>query len=130
MPAILALMAVALVHPITKTADLVGDWEGLSLCADKLDFPTVRDEQVVYHVVAKDARTVLVSMNKIVGGKEESMSDEPFAMRFDPKTATLTGHVESRKPSDWTFQLSWSTWTGVARESGGKIFRHILVKRR
>lgn len=130
MPALLALFAIAYAHPVTKTADLVGVWEGLSLCADKLDFPTVRDEQVVYHVAAKDERTVLVTMNKIVDGKEEAMAAEPFAMRFDPKTATLTGHVESRKPSDWTFQLSWSTWTGVARDSGGKTFRRILVKRR
>jgi len=129
-PAILALLTVALAHPITKVEDLVGHWEGLSLCADKIDFPTVRDEQVVYRVVVQDVRTVLVTMNKIVAGKEEAMADKPFTMYFDAKAATLTGHVDGRKPSDWTFQLSWSTWTGVARDPAGKTFRHILVKRR
>ncbi len=127
---VLTLMTFAALHPITKTAELVGDWEGLSLCADKVDFPSVHDEQVVYHVSVGDASTVLVTMNKIVAGKEEAMADKPFAMHFDAKAATLTGHVDGRKPSDWTFHLSWSTWTGTARDSGGKMFRNILVKRR
>lgn len=124
------LAALALQTPIRDTSDLVGVWEGLSLCADKNEFPTVADEQVVYHVTAKDKRTILLMANKLVQGKEVPMSDKPLVFAFDSKTATLTGRIESAKPSVWTFHITFSTWVGTAKSTDGKVFRNILVKRR
>lgn len=129
-PIIAAMACLVLSPTITKTSELAGDWEGLSLCADKIEFPTVYDEQVVCHVKVKDAKVVLVQMNKIINGKEEEMSPEPLPMQFDVKAQTLTAHVGGRKPSDWTFRLRYSTWVGTAQDSGGTVFRNILVKRR
>lgn len=128
---LIAMAAVLQPKPATiKSVDLTGTWEGLSVCADKRRFPTVRDEQVVLHATVKDGKTVLVKLNKIVQGKEEEMAPEPLAMTFDPKSLTLTGRIGGRKPSVWLFHLNYSTWVGEARTSEGELFRNVLVKRR
>ena len=125
------LVAASLLTPqITTTSDLVGDWEGLSLCTDKIAFPAVHDEQWICHVRAKDAKTVIVTINKVVNGKEVAMAPEPVAMDFDSKSATLSCRIVSGKTSEWTFHLNYSTWVGTAKNSDGKVFRDILVKRR
>lgn len=130
MTIVAALFAISISKPIASTRDLAGIWEGMSVCSDHVDFPTVHDEQVVYHVAVKDARTVLLTANKLVGGKEESMSDEPMPLAFDARTSTLTGSFGGRKPSTWVFRVRWSTWVGEMRDSEGRVGRNILVKRR
>ena len=114
---------------INKTSDLVGTWDGISVCSDKTEFPTVHDEQWVCHVTAKDAITVMVQINKIEGGKEVAMAPEPVAMAFDAMAQTLTARLGGRKPSLWVFQLTYSTWVGTAKGEDGRVFRHVLVKR-
>lgn len=114
---------------ISKTSDLAGTWEGLSVCSDKTQFPTVHDEHWICHVTARDAKSVMVQINKIEDGKEVAMAPEPVPMAFDQKAQTLTARLGGRKPSLWVFKLTYSTWVGSAKNEGGQVFRQILVKR-
>jgi hypothetical protein len=70
-----AWLAAALV--LAQTPGLVGSWHGTSTCVDREHFPSCRDEEVIFDVVARGSSgdTVRVKADKIVQGHREPMGE-------------------------------------------------------
>lgn len=110
-------------------SNLVGDWEGESVCGDGL--PSCRDEHVVYHITKPpDARGVVsVAADKIVGGKPDPMG--VIELRYDAARRTLTGELKnSRFQVVWEFKVEGDAMEGTLTVlPDKKVARRVKVKK-
>jgi hypothetical protein len=105
--------------------EVLGDWEGESLCTIK-DSPC-RDEHVIYHVKpqAADPQKLEMSANKVVNGEEQYMG----SLTCDFKAADHALHCQYKSTDDWNFKISGDTMTGTLIIPENKLYRRISVKR-
>jgi hypothetical protein len=80
-----------------KVSQLLGDWNGESVCVNKEKFPACKDEVVVYHIkkVPDKPDTVNLSADKIVNGKPEFMG--AFDFIYDAKKQILTSDFKNER---------------------------------
>ena len=105
--------------------EVLGDWEGESLCTIK-DSPC-RDEHVIYHIKpdATDLQKLDVSANKVVKGEELYMGS--LTCEFNAAAHEL--HCQYKPTDHWDFQISGDTMTGTLIISDDKLYRRVSVKR-
>jgi hypothetical protein len=114
-----------------EVSKLVGSWSGESVCVDKEKFPACRDEQVVYRIVESSgkANMVTVTMDKIVGGKPETMGVLDFV--YDAQKQTLSGEFErNNRRGIWEFTVRGDALEGtLATLPERTIARRVKVKK-
>ena len=112
-----------------ELAKLIGSWTGESLCAG--DRPACHDEKVIYRIARSPnaADTVLITMDKIVDGKPETMGGLEF--KYDPQQGTLVNEFTRRTTHGrWEFTVKGDTIAGVLRLLPEKtVVRRVQVKR-
>ena len=126
----LALLLAAALATSDPRAVLVGTWEGESICTAVR--PACRDEHAVYHisVPTKPANVVVMTMNKMVDGKEETMGTLNY--RVDAEAKSLSSEfVNGDLHLLWTFTRSADRMVGTLEQlPDGQIIRNIRVKKR
>ncbi|HVG25167.1 MAG TPA: hypothetical protein VND45_13505 [Thermoanaerobaculia bacterium] len=110
---------------------LYGTWRGTSLCTPVR--AACRDEVAVYHLApSPKPHTVLMTMNKVVEGKEVGMGGT-LEYDFDAATRTLTHEIATRDGSRALFRFTWSEkkLNGALSEvPGGAVIRNIKLEKR
>jgi hypothetical protein len=110
-------------------SNLVGDWEGESVCGDGL--PSCHDEHVVYHITKPpdEQGNVSVAADKIVDGKPEPMG--VIELRYDAGRHTLTSEAKnSRFQGVWEFKVEGDVMEGTLTVlPGKKVARRIEVRK-
>jgi hypothetical protein len=103
----------ALASPLNDDrALLVGNWLGESLCAG--DHPACHDEKVVYRIALSpgDGDTVIITMDKIVAGKPDTMAVLNF--KYDREQGTLVNEFTRRTTHGrWEFTVQGNKITGT-----------------
>ena len=129
----LALASLALDQSGAKApepAQLIGTWQGTSVCTDRVAAPACADERVVYEFSAgPKAGTVHWKADKIVNGKREPMGEMDLV--YD--TAESCWKVEYAGPrvtSVWRLTVAGNHLTGTARVlPGNERIRQIDLRR-
>lgn len=113
-------------HGQTGASDVVGTWEGESVCVVENPCHT---EHVIYDIVAnKGAPNFTIRADKVVNGKREYMGS--LDCTYDAAQHRLSCPWEGRRPGDWVFTVSGDTMTGtLTMREGQTLFRNIRVKR-
>jgi hypothetical protein len=113
----------------SPVSNLVGDWEGESLCGG--GNPSCQDETVVYHITKPpDERGgVSIDADKVVGGKPVPMG--VIELKYDARTGALTGELKnSRYQGVWEFKVEGDTMEGTLTILPGRtVARRIKVKK-
>jgi hypothetical protein len=122
----LFIMVSAIYCAAQKDSDVLGDWEGESLCTIK-DSPC-HDEHVVYHVKpdAKDPAKLEMSANKIVNGQELYMGS--LQCQYSATAKELNCHY--KKDDRWDFKVSGEEMTGTLIIPENKLYRKVSVRRK
>ena len=104
---------------------LYGAWAGESICTPVR--PACHDEHAVYHIAASDKRdTIVMTMNKVVDGKEEVMGTLEY--HVDPTASTLTSEYRGVV---WTFHRTGNRMRGTAKQlPNGEVIRNIRLAKR
>jgi hypothetical protein len=106
-------------------APLAGTWTGTSVCLQGK--PVCRDEQVVYHVSTAVPDSAVVTMNKLVGGREEEMA----VLRCGVTAARVTCPMPPQfRPGTWWFDRRGEALDGGLTVPDGSLFRRVHVERR
>ena len=133
-----ALILVLLVHshllgaPADHTAsELIGQWEGTSVCTDRVVAPACHDEVVVYDFTAgASPDTVHWKADKIVDGKRQPMGE--FDLTYDRDDACWKAEFKSsRAHFVWCVTATGSQLNGVGwGMPGKKVVRRIDAHRK
>jgi hypothetical protein len=69
----------------SPNADILGSWQGTSLCVDRQHFPACTDERVIYDVRPRPGspNTVTLRADKLVNGVREFMNESDFRRAAD-----------------------------------------------
>jgi hypothetical protein len=104
------------------TEQLVGTWQGRSLCVTTKR-PACSDETVVYHIArhAPGAEAFDIKADKIVDGEEQFMGD--LACSFEPTRQQLLCPMGA---GEWRFRWDGRQLVGVLHDPDGP-FRVIRV---
>lgn len=123
---IVTFLIISLFSRADNDRDVVGDWEGESLCTIK-DSPC-HDEHVVYHLKRdeKDQAKLEMSANKIVNGEELYMGS--LQCRYSATSEELNCHY--KKDDRWDFKVSGDEMTGTLIIPENKLYRKISVRRK
>lgn len=112
-------------------SNLIGDWSGESVCADKKKFPACKDEVVVYHITEATGKLNIVNLSadKIVNGKPEFIGAFDFV--YDPKKQTLTTEFQnSRTHIVMEFLVKGDVLEGTMTDlPDGSLVRRMKVKK-
>jgi hypothetical protein len=119
-------LALALLVHAADVSDVLGTWEGESVCVVENPCHT---EHVIYDIVPRTGtNAVTVRADKVVNGKREFMGSIDCV--YDPAQHRLACPVQGRKAGDWVFTVAGDIMTGTATLREGKqLFRNIHVKR-
>jgi hypothetical protein len=112
--------------PAAETADVVGTWEGQSVCT--VPNSACHDEHVVYHIksAGRDGRDLVISANKVVNGVEEFMGDVERQVHSD----RLSCSAHTRRDDDWDFHVSGKHMSGTLVIGKEKtLYRKISVEK-
>lgn len=122
------LLALSAQQP-TKVADLVGVWEGESVCVNHKVAPNCHDEHVQYVVTKSKSGDAHFVANKLVDGKWEWMGDLEF--RYDrDRHQWRADYKNSRVTVRWEFEAEKDRIKGVLRQfPEDAIVRRIDVHR-
>ena len=123
---LLLLLATAL-DPRTV---LVGTWDGKSLCTPVR--PACHDEHAVYHVTIPDKPgVVMMTMNKVVAGKEERMGDEDTEYKVNADaTSLISEYTFNGNHLRWSFTRKGDAMVGTLIDvPSGAVIRNINVSK-
>ena len=113
----------ALPRSVQDTQQLVGNWQGDSICQVKPS--SCHDEKVVYHISkGGDPNDVVVSADKIVDGKAVNMGSGTYS--YDKKTATL---LNERDGWIWRLKVEGDRITGTLKKPDNTVFRRVTLER-
>src|SRR5437773_3771803 len=122
------LLAAALAHDPRLV--LVGTWEGESICTGVR--PACHDEHAVYHIAIPEKRPnmVVMTMNKVVDGKEEVMGTLDY--KVDAEAKNLTSELLNRDLHLlWSFRRTGDRMVGTLTQLGtGAVIRNIRLEKR
>src|SRR4051794_36236030 len=105
---------------------LIGLWTGDSICTPVRLACT--SEKAAYHITRADrSDSIMMTMNKIVDGKEVEMGTMVYAV--DPVKHTLRGeNDQSAVHSVWEFTWSGTQMRGTAKQlPSGEVIRNITL---
>ena len=105
-----------------NVADLVGDWNGTSLCQVKSS--ACHDEEVVYRMSKPHDDKITIQADKIVEGKPITMGASEWA--YDKSTGTLTWQIPR---GTWKLAVNGDTMDGTLIVSENVLFRKIHLKK-
>jgi len=112
-------------------AGILGEWRGTSTCVKSPEFPSCRDEVVVYQFrkSAASAEVVTLAAYKIVDGEKQLMGEMDFS--FDEKQGAWTSEFRTaRYHGLWTFVVEQDAITGTLVDLPSKhVVRNVSVKR-
>jgi hypothetical protein len=112
-------------------AGILGEWRGASTCVKSPEFPSCRDEVVVYEIrkSSAGADTVTLAAYKIVDGDKQPMGDLDFS--FDEKQGAWTSEFQTaRYHALWTFFVKGDAITGTLVDLPSKhLVRNVAVRR-
>jgi hypothetical protein len=116
---------IALFAAVDARSVLYGAWAGESICTPVR--PACHDEHAVYHIAASDKPdTILMTMNKVVDGKEEVMGTLEY--HVDAAAKTLTSEYRGAM---WTFTRTGDRMQGTAKQlPNGEVIRNIRLRKR
>lgn len=122
------LLALSAQH-LTKVADLVGEWEGESICVNRKVAPNCHDEHVQYIVSKSKSGDAHLIANKRVDGKWEWMGNLEFHYDKDHHQ-WRADFKNSRVSVRWEFDAEKDRMTGVLRQfPEDVVVRKIQVRR-
>jgi hypothetical protein len=105
-------------------ADLVGDWQGTSLCQVKPS--ACHDESVVlrFSNPRNDTNTITVQADKIVDGSPVTMGVGDW--HYDNDKGELTWTIPQ---GTWSLLVAGTTMNGTLKLPDGRVFRKIQLTR-
>jgi len=107
------------------TGDVLGTWEGESVCVVENPCHT---EHVIYEIARAKDNAVTIRADKVVNGKREFMGT--LDCTYDAGQQRLSCPMEGRRPADWLFNVEGNTMTGTLTiREGHQLFRNVNVKR-
>jgi len=111
---------------------ILGEWRGTSLCADKQKFPGCHDEVVIYTVIPSSTHTgaVTVTAEKIVNGVRDTMGVSDFT--YDAAHRTWNSELQTeRYHLLWSFSIRDTVLSGTLLDLPSKaISRKVRAIRR
>lgn len=116
-----AVMASCAVCVAQSAFDVLGTWEGESIC-------TVRpsacyDERVIYRITQDEQKKISLSADKIVNGERQNMG--ALECTYDGKTLSCPF-----AKGVWAFDVSGSKMSGTLKLTDGMLFRKVDVKKK
>lgn len=112
-------------------AEVLGDWRGTSTCVRSAEFPSCRDEVVVYEFrksAAEDERVTLTAY-KIVDGEKQLMGE--FYLTWDAKQGAWTKDFQNERYHGlFTYVVHGDEITGTLVDLPSRhVIRNISVRR-
>jgi hypothetical protein len=107
---------------LPDTTELVGDWNGASLCQVKPS--ACHDETVVYHLSNAHDDKVTVQADKIVDGKAVTMGTGEWT--YDKPTHALIWQMPR---GTWKLVIDGETMEGTLTEPDKVVFRKVRLRR-
>jgi hypothetical protein len=95
-----------------ERSKLIGNWSGESICVGNR--PACHDEQVVYRIALSPdpADTVIITMDKIIDGKPDTMAVLDF--KYDSEQGTLVNEfTRGTTHGRWAFTVKGDTIEGT-----------------
>lgn len=122
--AVLSLAAFGESAKPPNLADLVGDWQGTSLCQVKPS--ACHDESVLFRFSnpRKESSTITVQADKIVEGSPVTMGTGDW--HYDKDKAELTWTIPR---GTWSLIVAGTTMNGTLKLPDGTLFRKIQLTR-
>lgn len=105
-----------------EISDLVGDWNGTSLCQVKPS--ACHDENVVYHLSNPHDDKITIQADKIVDGKPINMGSGDWT--YEKSTRALTFKIPR---GTWKLIVTGDAMDGTLTDPNGTIFRKVHVSR-
>jgi len=128
--AVLLLVAAAALASPEPVAEVLGDWRGTSICVKSGEFPSCRDEDVIYEFrKAAEAERVDLTAYKIVDGEKQLMGE--FYLTWDAKQGAWTKDFQNERYHGlFTYVVRGDEITGTLVDLPSKhVIRNISVRR-
>ena len=104
-----------------KPADVVGTWEGQSICT--VQPSACHDEHVIYEIAQAADHKLKMSADKVVNGERQNMGD--LECTYDGKTLSCP-----IPRGTWVYEVSGTKMTGTLKLSDGTVFRKVTAARK
>jgi hypothetical protein len=117
--AVLSLCASGLAQG--NPADVVGTWEGESICTVRPS--ACHDEHVIYDIKQTDHGRFSMSADKVVNGERQNMGD--LECTYDGKTVSCPF-----AKGVWSFEVSGTKMSGTLKLTDGTLFRKVQVTKK
>ena len=104
-----------------KPADVLGTWEGESICT--VHPSACHDEHVIYEITQGADKKLKMSADKVVNGERQNMGD--LDCTYDGKTFSCSIPLGT-----WAFEVSGSKMKGALKLKDGTLFRNVDIARR
>lgn len=111
----------ALAAQAGKPADVLGTWEGESICTVRPS--ACHDEHVIYEITQAPDHKLKMSADKVVNGERQNMGD--LDCSYDGKTLSCPF-----ARGVWAFDVSGSKMKGTLKLTDGTLFRKVDVKKK
>lgn len=128
--ALLLTAAAALVAAPAPVAEVLGDWRGTSTCVKSGEFPSCRDEVVIYEFrKAEEADRVDLTAYKIVNGEKQLMGE--FSLTWDAAQGAWTKDFQNERYHGlFTYVVHGDAITGTLVDLPSRhVIRNISVER-
>ena len=102
-------------------ADVLGTWEGESICTVRPS--ACHDEHVIYDVKQADKGRYSMSADKVVNGERQNMGD--LECTYDGKTLSCPF-----AKGVWAFSVTGGKLKGTLKLTDGTLFRNVEASRK
>ena len=104
-----------------KPSDVVGSWEGESICTVRPS--ACHDEHVIYEIKPGPEKKLTMSADKVVNGERQNMGD--LECSYDGKTLSCPF-----AKGVWAFEVSGTKMKGTLKLTDGTLFRNVDVAKK
>lgn len=124
-----AIAFVALAVADLTHKDVVGNWEGESICVNLKVAPACKNEHVIYHIssVANKSNQVQVNADKVVNKVPVPMGE--ITLTINGKASTLSSDMTyNGNRLLWDFEVKGDRMNGTLRNGDKVVIRRISLK--
>ncbi|MGZ7038970.1 MAG: hypothetical protein ACXVJO_12430 [Thermoanaerobaculia bacterium] len=128
----IAFLAMVLVAAEQHASDILGRWEGTSICVKTESNRACHDEEVRYTCTPSpdDAKLIRMKAEKKVNGVYEWMGDLDLTYDAASRKWNSEFHMQSGQRAVWSFAIDGKVMTGTCTLYPGKIVGRNVQARR